>query len=450
MATLQNQEIIDKIINYVRELSVGQFRAPLKSCALVSKAWAPQSQRHLFHHVRLQYETELKRWCKNITKDRAKVLSTYVRWLSYSPPYKTKDQNVLERFTYFTHVETLCIFKVDFKKFNDDKLALQFAFGHFGNAVRYLVIDRCFGHFPTLINLFRLIPNFTHLDIFFTTLPYGTLLTHEDMLPVDFEKVETLRMAGTERYFINMLMVERFTNLKHISYFDKGPESPGDLRVLLSGSEKTLETLTVLSSHCLSNLGKSRFFLAARLYTPDIDLEPLLNSPEERNWDKRPEEYSLESCQKLREIAFDHMHMNKPNPEILAVIPTINSPDFTTVTFLAQKANINFVHPSNKYWRRIDEVLAALGENSVQKYNRKLEVVFDGWTAPIEDEDAAERWRDLLPNFAKVGEIIFKYMDPPPRAYDPPTWRSLTRDVVKGWPSLPLFEGPSLTAALEE
>ena len=77
----------------------------------------------------------------------------------------------------------------------------------------------------------------------------------------DFEKVEMLRMAGTERYFINMLMVERFTSLKHISYFDKGPESAGDLRALLDGSNKTLETLTVHSSHCLTNL--SEFLLSA-------------------------------------------------------------------------------------------------------------------------------------------------------------------------------------------
>ena len=126
------------------------------------------------------------------------------------------------------------------------------------------------------------------------------------------------------------------------------------------------------------------------------------------------------------------MHLNRPNPEILAVLPTIESPHFTTVTFLAQNANINFDYPSHRYWRRIDEVLMVLGESLVEKYKRKLEVVFDGWTAPIEKEDATERWRDLLPNFAEVGEITFKYMDPPPHTYDPPTWRSLTRDVVKG------------------
>lgn len=146
----------------------------------------------------------------------------------------------------------------------------------------------------------------------------------------------------------------------------------------------------------------------------------------------RPEDYSFESCERLHEIAFDNMHANKPNPEIVAVLPTIDSPHFTTVTFLAQNANVDFDHPSNKYWRRIDEVLAVLGENLVEKYKRKLNVVFDGWRAPVEDEDAAERWRDLLPNFAQVGEITFKHMDPPPRAHDPPTWRSLTRDVMKG------------------
>jgi len=146
----------------------------------------------------------------------------------------------------------------------------------------------------------------------------------------------------------------------------------------------------------------------------------------------RPEDYSFESCERLHEVAFDNMHANKPNPEILAVLPTIDSPQFTTVTFLAQNANVDFDHPSNKYWRRIDEVLRVLGENLVEKHKRKLNVVFDGWRAPVEDEDAAERWRNLLPNFAQVGEITFKYMDPPPRTYDPPTWRSLTRDVMKG------------------
>jgi hypothetical protein len=87
-------------------------------------------------------------------------------------------------------------------------------------------------------------------------------MTGKDMLGY-FEKVETLRMTGTERCFINMLMPTRFTGLKHISYFDKGPESPGELRVLLSGCGKTLETLTVLSSHNLTNLsGYSSYVLA--------------------------------------------------------------------------------------------------------------------------------------------------------------------------------------------
>ena len=63
-------------------------------------------------------------------------------------------------------------------------------------------------------------------------------------------------MTWEERYFINILMVEMFANLKHISYFDKGPESPGDLRALLDGSRKTLETLAVLSSHRLANFGE--------------------------------------------------------------------------------------------------------------------------------------------------------------------------------------------------
>lgn len=126
------------------------------------------------------------------------------------------------------------------------------------------------------------------------------------------------------------------------------------------------------------------------------------------------------------------MHANKPNPEIVAVLPTIDSPHFATVIFLAQNANIDFDYPSDKYWRRVDEVLAALGEDLVNKHNRKLNVVFDGWRAPIEDEDARKSWRALLPNFTRVGEVIFKYMDPAPHTYDPPTWRSLTRNVVKG------------------
>jgi len=60
------------------------------------------------------------------------------------------------------------------------------------------------------------------------------------------------------------------------------------------------------------------------------------------------------------------MHFNRPNPETLAVLPTIESPHFTTVTFLAQNTNINFDYPSHKYWRRIDEVLTVLMENLVE------------------------------------------------------------------------------------
>ena len=152
---------------------------------------------------------------------------------------------------------------------------------------------------------------------------------------------------------------------------------------------------------------------------------------EGRGWSTRPEEYSLEPCKKLREIAFDNMHINRPNPKILAVLPTIDSPHFTTVTFLAQNANANLDHPLDKYRRRIDEVLTVLGESLVKKDKRKLRVVFDGWRALIENDTATKRWRDLVTNFTKVGEITFKYMDPP-RTYDPPTWHSLTRDVVKG------------------
>ena len=261
-----HHEIVDGIIDYVREVSGGHFRAPLKSCALVSKAWVPRSQFHLFHHVSLRFETEFKRWCKNITKERAKVLSTYVRWLSCSPPYKSKDKNSLERFTYFTHVETLRIFKVDFFKFKDEKVELQPAFGPFGNSTRYLVIDCCVGHFPALINLFRLLPNITHLDILHANLPYATIETDPNMRG-HFGTIETLRMTGTERYFINMLMPERFTSLKHVSYFDRGPESAGDLRRLIGGCRKTVETLTVLSAYDLTSPGEYSLFLLPPLPT---------------------------------------------------------------------------------------------------------------------------------------------------------------------------------------
>jgi hypothetical protein len=92
----------------------------------------------------------------------------------------------------------------------------------------------------------------------------------EDLENIDKaeNKVETLRMAGTERYFINMLMPSRFSNLKHISYFDKGPESPGDLRVLLDHCGKTLETLTVLSGHNVTNLSERSIFCPRLLGIP--------------------------------------------------------------------------------------------------------------------------------------------------------------------------------------
>ena len=76
-------------------------------------------------------------------------------------------------------------------------------------------------------------------------------MTSEDMLS-EFGKVQTLRVTLSERYFLNMLMPARFTGLKHISYFDKGPESPGDLRLLLENCGKTVETLTVLSGQTLT------------------------------------------------------------------------------------------------------------------------------------------------------------------------------------------------------
>ena len=76
----------------------------------------------------------------------------------------------------------------------------------------------------------------------------------------EFEKVEMLRVAVSERYFLNMLMPARFTSLKHISYSGKGPESPGDLRCLLENCGKTVETLTVLSRQTLTIGGYSIFF----------------------------------------------------------------------------------------------------------------------------------------------------------------------------------------------
>ena len=64
IATDQHQEIVDNIIGYVRELLGGHFRAPLKSCALRTRAWIKQSQPHLFHHIKPRYETVFERWCK--------------------------------------------------------------------------------------------------------------------------------------------------------------------------------------------------------------------------------------------------------------------------------------------------------------------------------------------------------------------------------------------------
>ena len=127
------------------------------------------------------------------------------------------------------------------------------------------------------------------------------------------------------------------------------------------------------------------------------------------------------------------MHLSRLNPEILAVLPTIESPHFTTVTILAQNANINFDYPSHKYWRRIDEVLTVLGENFGGE-------VQEGTGSRVRWVDSAHRERG--PNRKVDGplarfrsswgdHIRVTYMDPP-HTYDPPTWRSLTRDAVKG------------------
>ena len=147
-------------------------------------------------------------------------------------------------------------------------------------------------------------------------------------------------------------------------------------------------------------------------YTPGADLHFF----EARDRYRYLQGYLLEPCKRLCEVTFDNVHTSKPNPETPAVLPTINSPHFTTVTFLAHNANTDFDYPLKKYWRKVDEALAVLRGNLAEKCERKLNVVFDGWRVPVKDEDATEKWRDLLPKFTQVGDITFKYMDPPVRA----------------------------------
>ncbi|KAF9644036.1 hypothetical protein BDM02DRAFT_3103536, partial [Thelephora ganbajun] len=55
------QEIQDHVIDLLHDDD-----ETLRSCALVSRSWLRQSQKHLFAEVRINYHFLMK-WCRNIT-----------------------------------------------------------------------------------------------------------------------------------------------------------------------------------------------------------------------------------------------------------------------------------------------------------------------------------------------------------------------------------------------
>lgn len=158
------QEVIDELIDWIGDSSVGQRDPHLRSCSLVARSWVQRSRKHLFHSIELASTSDISNW---ISKIRPGVggMSGYVRKLWMNCNWDQWSQRFLsvEHLRSFTCVEELRL--TYWRGGQATKEEVEGAFGGFGPSVRSLSVSLPRGDPGSFLHLLSLFPHLDDLSI---------------------------------------------------------------------------------------------------------------------------------------------------------------------------------------------------------------------------------------------------------------------------------------------
>ena len=248
------QEIKDHVIDLLRDDD-----ETLKSCALVSRSWLRQCQKHLFAEVEIGHHYLMK-WCRSIVPGED-GLSSFTRKLEVSHRSPREFKAVMPHLRSFKHVESLVISDYDCMDLDNEPylpIAPDEYYGHFGESLRTLQLLYPSESLSALLPLVCLFPHLESLTI------EGFMAAGEEhpappsptsSNPMAFKgKLHLRLLAGNDMHILSKL-AKYPLRYDYISIGGSTRELGAHFNNLISACSRTLKTLDIAQKY----IGRSPF-----------------------------------------------------------------------------------------------------------------------------------------------------------------------------------------------
>jgi len=361
------QEIRDHVIDLLHDDD-----ETLRSCALVSRSWLRQTQKHIFSEVRIGYYLLMK-WCRNISPGED-GLSSFTRKLEVSHRSPREFEIVMPHLSSFKRVESLMIFDYDCMDLDNEPylpIAPDKYYGHFGDSLRSLHLlypSESLGALLPLIYLFPHLESLTIEGLMAAGEEHPAPPSPKSRNPNAFKgKLHLRLLAGNDMHILSKL-AKYPLRYDCVSIAGSSRELGVHFNNLISACSRTLKTLEISQKYT----GRSPF-----LITLETLLIPLLHPG------MRPcnPPLSVSLCNKLQEISFSG-GTAYPDHSLEEVLSSVTSPMLQKVTiqmFDLTRSDNTFGEINIADWDAVDRLLFELGRQRRTKSNGGETLVVEIW-----------------------------------------------------------------------
>ena len=238
------QEIKDQVIDLLHE-----DEETLRSCALVSRSWLRQCQKHLFAEVRIGYHLLMK-WCRNVAPGED-GLSSFTRKLYVSHRSPREFEIVMPHLSSFKRVESLVISDYDCMDLDNEPylpIAPDQYYGHFGESLcslNLLYPSESLGALLPLIYLFPHLESLTIEGFMAAGDEHPAPPSPNSPNPNAFKgKLHLRLLAGNDMHILSKL-AKYPLRYDHVSIGGSSRELGVHFNNLISACSRTMKTLDV-------------------------------------------------------------------------------------------------------------------------------------------------------------------------------------------------------------
>ena len=344
------QEIKDQVIDLLHDDD-----ETLRNCALVSRSWLRQSQKHIFDEVQIVYHLLMK-WCRNIAPGED-GLSSFTRKLHVSHRSPREFETVMPHLSSFKRVVSLVISDYDCMDLDNEPylpIAPDKYYGHFGESIRSLHLlypSESLGALLPLINLFPHLESLTIEGFMAAGEEHPAPPSPSSSNPTAFKgKLHLRLLAGNDMHILSKL-AKYPLQYDYLSIGGSSREFGVHLNNLISACSRTLKTLDISQKY----IGRSSsprtlwIHLIAGLHQGMRPFNPPL---------------SVSSCNKLQEIIFSG-GTAYPDHSLEEVLSSVTSPMLQKVTInmsALTKSDDTFGEINIVDWDPADRLLFGLGQ----------------------------------------------------------------------------------------